>query len=215
MERRTLCQIFGISPSTLHCVLTNAYVALQSALEVLPDAQIRWPSFKQRCERARLIQANEPLLEGGWGFMDRKTTASEPRQTLRNRMPYPSKTHDRYGVVADSPFPVSRGMSSWIFTSLKDGDYAGASPACRPLLAAESGMGSAAPVFQQLDQKLPYQPHVHGRRLANIYRLYNLRVYRVRITQIGTVFGREQGRGSLKGNWDKGGARATPEGNET
>ncbi|RKO89416.1 hypothetical protein BDK51DRAFT_40416 [Blyttiomyces helicus] len=63
MERKTLCVTFGVPLSTLHCVLANAEMAPQSALKVLPDAQIRWPSFEQQREWACLTHAEEPLLE--------------------------------------------------------------------------------------------------------------------------------------------------------
>ncbi|RKO92524.1 hypothetical protein BDK51DRAFT_32704 [Blyttiomyces helicus] len=274
--KRAQASVRDVQRPPRHSVLANAEVALQSALKVLPDAHICWRSFQQQRNWARLTHANEPLLEGRWGFIDAKNyrvraaTNAEKQNAMYNGenprgrgevgdkkaedrqwcpslyrlslglqagsirfsslVPYatglmgrssgartmawlveqwrnksdPSKTLDGYGVVADSAFPVSKGIFSRIFTLLKDGDLTRASPVYRPALvarsnvitslhqAAEWGMGSAALVFRRLDQKLPYHPHVRGRRLANIYRLYNLRVCRVGITQIGTVFGREE-----------------------
>ncbi|RKO91017.1 hypothetical protein BDK51DRAFT_28305 [Blyttiomyces helicus] len=122
----------------------------------------------------------DPLLQGPWGFINSKNywfraqTNAEKKNAMYNdwgkhKCPGleewrdeadPSKTLDGYGVVADSAFPVSKGMFLPIFTPLEDGDLLRASPACRPALVAlnnaitslcqapEWGMGSAAQVFR-------------------------------------------------------------------
>ncbi|RKO87542.1 hypothetical protein BDK51DRAFT_47866 [Blyttiomyces helicus] len=72
VEHKTLCEMFGVPHSTLHQVLTNAEIALQSFLKILPDAEIRWPSFAQQQRWARLTHDKKPLPEGRWVFIDGK-----------------------------------------------------------------------------------------------------------------------------------------------
>ncbi|RKO93454.1 hypothetical protein BDK51DRAFT_37286 [Blyttiomyces helicus] len=250
MENKTLCKIFGVPPSTVRHALANTEIVLQSALKVLPDAQIHWSSFEQqaptkaveqnamyksetprgRHEVGNTLMVSLPLslvpLFTGWLHLVLVTgtlcfgvdgtlvwskhncrglwNKGEMSRVLQHCLADPTKTLDGYGAVADCAFPVFIGMFSLIFTPPKDGFLERASPACRPALvarsnaitslcqAAEWGMGSATLLFRQLDQKVWYHPHVRGRRLTNIYRLNNLRVCRVGITQIGSVFGREE-----------------------
>lgn len=112
----------------------------------------------------------------------------------------PTKTAPGMGVVADSAFPVRRALFGRILTPLKKGDLERASPECRDGLqamnvaitsirqAAEWGMGSTPKCFRRLLMPLPYNPIVRGRRIENIYRLYNLRVRRTGISQIRNTF---------------------------
>ena len=102
--------------------------------------------------------------------------------------------------MADSAFPVRDGLFGRIVTPIKHGDLERASPECRAGLvamskaitsirqAAEWGMGSTSKCFRRLLTPLPFDPVVRGRRIENIYRLYNIRVRRTGISQIRTVF---------------------------
>jgi hypothetical protein len=58
--------------------------------------------------------------------------------------------------------------------------------------AAEWGMGAPSKVFRRLNMRLPFNPETRRLRLSNIFRLYNLRVRALGITQIGSVFGEFQ-----------------------
>lgn len=112
----------------------------------------------------------------------------------------PARTIPGMGVVADTAFPVCDGMFGHIITPMKMGDLERASPECHAGLiamsnaitsirqAAEWGMGSTSKCFRQLLMPLPFDPVVRGRRIENIYRLYNLRVRRTGINQIRSVF---------------------------
>ncbi|RKO87103.1 hypothetical protein BDK51DRAFT_39359 [Blyttiomyces helicus] len=152
-------------------------------LKVLQDAQIRWPSFEQHQEWAHLSHAKELLLEGRWCLIDSKNyRVRAPTNAEKPNAMYNSETPRGKGRWFSSPVPCATGLM---------GRSSGASSNAITSLpqAVELGVGSTALVFPQLDQKLPYHFHVGGRRLANIYRLHNLRVHPVGITQIGTVFG--------------------------
>lgn len=50
MDQKTLCEIFGMPPSTQSRVLRNAEVALGSALLVVRDARIFWPTSEEQIE---------------------------------------------------------------------------------------------------------------------------------------------------------------------
>ncbi|KAE9323244.1 hypothetical protein PR003_g17017 [Phytophthora rubi] len=64
VEAKTLSELFGIPPATLSRVLHKAGIALDKALQEIPDAQARYPSKHQRRQWARRVQEKEPLLDG-------------------------------------------------------------------------------------------------------------------------------------------------------
>lgn len=124
----------------------------------------------------------------------------EVSRQFQEKLMNPAITALGMGVVADSAFPVNGDMFGRIVTPMKEGDLERASPECRAGLvamskaitsirqAAEWGMGSTSKCFRRLLMPLPFDPVVRGRRVENIYRLYNLRVRRTGISQIRTVF---------------------------
>ena len=103
-------------------------------------------------------------------------------------------------IASDSAFPINGRCAGRIITPIKEGDLDRVAPDCRLGLqamsdsitslrqAAEWGMGAAVKVYRQLALPLPYNPHVRGRRLVNIFRLYNFRVRRTGISEIKNVF---------------------------
>lgn len=124
----------------------------------------------------------------------------EISRPFQQKLMNPTKTGPGMGVLADSAFPVCNGLFGRIITPMKKGDLERASFECRPGLskmsaaitsirqAAEWGMGSTPKCFRRLLMPLPYNPKVRGRRLENIYRLYNLRVRRTGVSQIRSTF---------------------------
>jgi hypothetical protein len=72
VEQKTLCEIFGVPPSTLSRVMYNAERALLKALRVLPDAKVVYPSKAKQIQWSRLTEAKEPRVKGVWGFIDGK-----------------------------------------------------------------------------------------------------------------------------------------------
>lgn len=72
MEYKTLCQTFGISPSTCSRLIHRAELALMEALKGIKDARVRWPTFHQQREWAQKVYEKTPLLTGRWGFIDGK-----------------------------------------------------------------------------------------------------------------------------------------------
>ncbi|KAG6942491.1 hypothetical protein JG688_00018091 [Phytophthora aleatoria] len=91
-------------------------------------------------------------------------------------------------------------MQGRIVTPLKDGDIERAPIQYRLGMlamsnaitshrkAAEWRMGSAPQCYRQLKIPLPFDPTNRGRRISNIYRLYNFRVRQTGISQIRSVF---------------------------
>ncbi|ETV81267.1 hypothetical protein H257_05830 [Aphanomyces astaci] len=104
-------------------------------------------------------------------------------------------------IASVSAFPVSGRCSGRIITPLKEGDLDRNPPCDRLALqtmsdcitslrqAAEWGMGATGKVYRQLLLPLPYNPLVRGRRLSNMFQLYNFRVRRTGLSQIKNVFG--------------------------
>ncbi|KAF0712305.1 hypothetical protein AaE_012062 [Aphanomyces astaci] len=90
-------------------------------------------------------------------------------------------------IASDSAFPVSGRCSGRIITPLKEDDLDRNPP--RDRQAAEWGMGATGKVYRQLLLPLPYNPLVRGRRLSNMFQLYNFRVRRTGLSQIKNVFG--------------------------
>ena len=70
MRTKTLCQIFGASPSVISRVINKAMAELLSALRVLPCGAISWPTPDKMDTFARMISAREPRLEHVFGFLD-------------------------------------------------------------------------------------------------------------------------------------------------
>jgi hypothetical protein len=124
----------------------------------------------------------------------------EISRSFQEKLINSTKTIPGTGVVADSAFPVCDGMFGHIIMPMKVGDLERASPECHAGLiamsnaitsirqAAEWGMGSTVKCFRRLLMPLPFNPVVRGRRIENIYRLYNLQVQRTGISQIRSVF---------------------------
>ncbi|KAE9247391.1 hypothetical protein PF004_g4351 [Phytophthora fragariae] len=83
---RRISELFGIPPATLSRVLHKAEIALDKALQEIPDAQVRYPSKHQQRQWARRVQEKEPLLDGVWGFVDGKNyrVQSPANADLRN-----------------------------------------------------------------------------------------------------------------------------------
>jgi hypothetical protein len=108
--------------------------------------------------------------------------------------------HPGLKVCGDSAFPVHGDMEGRIITPLKEGDLERypeeMREGCRLLntsiislrQSAEWGMAAVSKVYRQLELRLPYNPEVRGRRLMNMFRLYNFRVRRTGISQIRTHF---------------------------
>jgi hypothetical protein len=103
-------------------------------------------------------------------------------------------------VLADSAFPVAGRMFNKIITPLKDGELEKTPVELVPALlimsaaitsmrqSAEWGMGAVGKVYRQLNNHLPFDQEVRGRRLSNMFRLYNFRVRRTGISQIRNYF---------------------------
>ncbi|KAJ1564143.1 hypothetical protein HK096_009417, partial [Nowakowskiella sp. JEL0078] len=82
MEYKTLCEMFCIPPSTLSNTLQQAELALDKALEELPDAQILWPTLSQQRNWGLILNGKEQLIERKWGFIDGKNfPVQEPTNT--------------------------------------------------------------------------------------------------------------------------------------
>ncbi|KAG6942492.1 hypothetical protein JG688_00018092 [Phytophthora aleatoria] len=72
VELKTLCEIFGVPPSTMSTILARVEVALEAALNGLPDAAIRYPTKEIQLEWVATVRARELLVEGVCGFVDGK-----------------------------------------------------------------------------------------------------------------------------------------------
>ncbi|EGZ10212.1 hypothetical protein PHYSODRAFT_522767 [Phytophthora sojae] len=248
VEQKTLCEIFGSPPATLSSVLARAEIALELALNELPDAAVRYPTKQTQVAWAAAVKAREPLVEGVWGFVDGKNyRVQEPSGVdlqnahyngwlhsvlvtgtlcygcdgtlvwakhnypgswndgeisfaLQEKLADPDMTVQGTGVAADTAFPVSKGMRGRIITPIKDGDLERAPAKCRLGVlamsnaitslrqAAEWGMGSAPQCYRQQQLPLPCHPIKRGKRINNIYRLFNFLVRQTGISQIRTVF---------------------------
>jgi hypothetical protein len=104
-------------------------------------------------------------------------------------------------IVADSAFPVAAQLEGRIRTPLKDRDIEKFHPSLHAGLtivsnavtslrqAAEWGMGCVPKVYRLLQLPLPFNQAIRGRRLSNMFRLYNYRVRKTGISQIKNYFG--------------------------
>lgn len=123
----------------------------------------------------------------------------EMSRALQERLDDPRRGGPGMKIASDSAFPVSGRCAGRIVTLIKEGDSDRLPPECRLGMqamsdsitslrqAAEWGMGSSVKVYRQLALPLPYNPGVRGRRLVNIFKLYNYRVRRTGISQIKNV----------------------------
>lgn len=105
-----------------------------------------------------------------------------------------------HGIVADTAFPVSKGLRGKIISPLKENELERAHPLAQAALlslsnsitslrqACEWGVGSIEKVWRQLLRPLPYNPGLRRIRLTNLFRLWNFRVRTTGISQIRNVF---------------------------
>ncbi|RHY06653.1 hypothetical protein DYB36_000403 [Aphanomyces astaci] len=86
-EHKTMCEMFGVPPSTFATTLRKAEVALGLALESMDHARVHYPS-KTQMEWARQVAEREPLVHGVWGFLDGKNyrVKSPSSADLQNAM---------------------------------------------------------------------------------------------------------------------------------
>jgi hypothetical protein len=106
-----------------------------------------------------------------------------------------------YGLVSDTAFPSTQRVLRKIVTPLKEGDLDKVEPMFQHIAlqisnsitslrqTCEWGMGSIEKPFRRLLEPLPYNPHVRHKRLANIFRLWNVRVRTTGITQVANTYG--------------------------
>ncbi|RHY77236.1 hypothetical protein DYB34_011527 [Aphanomyces astaci] len=96
-ESNTLCEMFGIPPSTFSSTLAKAEAALECTLKEIPDARVRYPTKPVQRQWASQIMAREPLVHGVWGFLDGKNyhVKSPSCADLQNAM-YNGWLHSTY-----------------------------------------------------------------------------------------------------------------------
>lgn len=247
-DDHTICQVFGVPPSTLSRYLSEAEEVLAEILPHIEDAQIRWPTIEEQHAFAALLEEKEPLVVGKFGFVDGKNfkvkepsdveaqnaqyngwlgavfvtgtllfgpdgcilwvrhnapgswNDSETSATLMEKLLNAAITDQDLGIVSDTAFKCSQEMANRVISPLKEDELDKFPPAQRGAAStmshaitalrqgAEWGMGSIEKPFRRLQVPLPLDKHVRGRRLMNIFRLFNFRVRRTQISQIRTVF---------------------------
>ncbi|KAE9239787.1 hypothetical protein PF004_g7795 [Phytophthora fragariae] len=72
VEQKTLCELFGVPPSTLCRVMGRAERVLDATRREIGAAAVWYPSKQQQLEWAAMVEEREPLLAGVWGFVDGK-----------------------------------------------------------------------------------------------------------------------------------------------
>jgi hypothetical protein len=72
MCQKSLCMEFGIPPSTLSRTLLQAEIALDEALDEIPETRFSWPTLEEQREWADKVNSKYPLVRGRWGFIDGK-----------------------------------------------------------------------------------------------------------------------------------------------
>jgi hypothetical protein len=72
VEQKTLCELFGVPPSTFSRVMRLAAEALRLTLRAIAEAQIRYPDKPTQRRWAAITHAKEPIVSGVWGFVDGK-----------------------------------------------------------------------------------------------------------------------------------------------
>jgi hypothetical protein len=119
---------------------------------------------------------------------------------LYDRLLDPVRTPVEYALVADTAFPrKDPRLRGKIITPLKVGDVYNAnesiaaqdaynSEVLRARQGVEWGMHSLQSAFARLSLPLPYDPPYTACLLRLIYHLFNLRVRRVQLNQIRTVY---------------------------
>jgi hypothetical protein len=111
----------------------------------------------------------------------------------------PVRTPVQYALVADTAFPRSKELRGKIITPLKVGEAYAANESILSQIAyqeevtrarqgVEWGMHSLQSAFARLGGRLPYDPPYTRRLLLLIFHLFNLRVRRVELNQIRTVY---------------------------
>ena len=89
-EMKTICIQFGVPPATASRTLHKAELALQQALQELPDASIRWPTHQEQAMWAEWVAKREPLVVKKFAFIDGKNyrvlapTAVEAQNAMYN-----------------------------------------------------------------------------------------------------------------------------------
>lgn len=73
MRQYELCQLYGVSPSTLSRTLDHSLNCLLAVLGNLHAARVRWPNSADRLRYARMIRDREPQVETAFGFVDGTT----------------------------------------------------------------------------------------------------------------------------------------------
>mmetsp|Transcript_17361 Transcript_17361/g.25896 ORF Transcript_17361/g.25896 Transcript_17361/m.25896 type:complete len:132 (+) Transcript_17361:37-432(+) len=84
ISAKTLCQTFGIVPTTLSRTLKLAEKALDRSLS---EAKTCWPTLDLQRVWGLAVKHKWPLLYGGWGFVDGKN--------YKVRKPSPQTPSDR------------------------------------------------------------------------------------------------------------------------
>ena len=120
---------------------------------------------------------------------------------FQEKLSDPIRNVEGHGVLSDSAFPVQGDNFRRIMTPMKEGDsdkiidpitraYAERLNSAITSLRqpAEWGMGAVEKVYRRLLLPLPFNQIIRGRRLRNIYMLYNFRVRTVGISQIKNYF---------------------------
>ena len=72
LEKKTMCQLYAIPPTTLGRYLLLAEIALLAALYELPEARVQWPTLDEQREWGLLVAQKSHLVTGRWGFIDGK-----------------------------------------------------------------------------------------------------------------------------------------------
>ena len=126
--------------------------------------------------------------------------ALETSKQFQNKLCRDDLNLEGHGVLSDSAFPVSGDLFGKIVTPLKDGDLERSEVGTRAVLAAlssaitsmrqaaEWGMGAVEKPYRRLLEKLPFDQKKRGRRMRNMFRLYNFRVRSTGISQIRSYF---------------------------
>ncbi|DBA05378.1 TPA: hypothetical protein N0F65_007540 [Lagenidium giganteum] len=201
IEHKTLCELFGVPPSTMSRTLRKAEIALQKALKDIPQASVRWPTRVEQERWAECVFRKEPLLKGCFCVADGENyILQEPAEgDVQNAM-YNGWLHSIKGtgvlcygfdgtdIWGRYNFPGSWNdgvMSRQLQQVLSDAQCPAAAAPRIPRFQPRSG---AWEVLSTLHLTLPYNPQLRALRLWNLHPLYNLRVRMTDISQIRSVF---------------------------
>jgi hypothetical protein len=88
LGNKSLCQLYGLPPSTLSELLQRGEKALLDTLSQMKEASIKWPNLEQQRHWGELVQHKNELVEGRWGFIDGKNyrVQSPSNSDLQNAM---------------------------------------------------------------------------------------------------------------------------------